>query len=153
MTNLSTAIEYTVAEPKKKALSKVECARIHKEAWSAANKAAFSHKPTPMIVGTPGANGEIDPKKGNVYYVGSGVCGFAWVEIHPARGSFVNYLKSKEIGRKSDYYGGWHISSNLKNLFKDPRVQSMEIAEAWACTYASVLNSYGIPARANSRMD
>lgn len=155
MTNLSnvTAIEYVVDEPKKKTLTKVECARIHKEAWSAANKAAFHHKPTPMLVGTPGANGEIDPKKGNVYYVGSGACGRAWVEIHPARGAFVNYLKSKGIGRTSDYFGGYHISTNVHNLFRDPRVQSMEINEAWAHTYADVLEKYGINVRVSSRMD
>jgi hypothetical protein len=147
-----TEIEYVVGQPKKKALTKTECSRIHREAWSAANKAAWACKPAPMIVGTPDAEGQIDVNK-KVYYVSSGVCGFAWVEIHPARGAFVNYLKAKGIGAKSDYYGGWHIRSNMRNLFNDPRVQSMEIAEAWAYTYASVLQKYGIPARGNSRMD
>ena len=36
-------------------------------------------------------------------------CGFAWCEIRPARGPFVKWLKTRNIG-SSGVYGGWRIS-------------------------------------------
>ena len=42
-----------------------------------------------------------DVHSGQTYDVAEGMCGFAWVNISPARGKFVNYLKKLGKGHKS----------------------------------------------------
>jgi hypothetical protein len=80
------------------------------------------------------------------YYVGDGVCGFAWVKITPARGKFVKWLKDNRIGRSNSYEGGYDISISDYN-------QSLQKKEAYANAFAKVLVDKGIKAYANSRMD
>lgn len=136
----------TQVTEKKKTLSKRECARIYKEADAAGHAAGEAAVPTPMIVGTPTTplGNDIDYTK-KTYFVEGGVCGFAWVNISPARGAFVNYLKSIDAGYKS-YYGGYDVSVRGFG-------QSMTRKEAYAQAFAEVLRSYGINAYAQSRMD
>ena len=57
--------------------------------------------PTPMIVGQPTTplGDDIDYSK-DTWLVNDGVCGFAWINIKPARGGFVKFLKDNKIGRK-----------------------------------------------------
>jgi hypothetical protein len=75
-----------------------------------------------------------------------GVCGFAWINIRPARGAFVNYLKARQWGDVNTYSGGYDIWVSQFN-------QSMTRKHAYAIAFAEVLNQYGIKASASCRMD
>ncbi len=83
---------------------------IYSEAHSAGMAAGHGCTPTPMVVGTPTTplGDDIDYSK-DTYYVADGLCGFAWINIKPARGKFVNWLKKAGIGRTDSYYGGYTV--------------------------------------------
>lgn len=77
-----------------------------------------------------------------------GACGFSWVHIHGVKGNSKLGRKLKAAGVRQDYtrtfqvwnpggYGG----------------QNIEIKEAGAQAYATVLKGYGFTAYAGSRMD
>ena len=68
---------------------------IYSEAHSAGMAAGHGCTPTPMVVGTPTTplGDDIDYSK-DTYYVADGLCGFAWINIKPARGKFVTWLRS-----------------------------------------------------------
>jgi len=73
-------------------------------------------------------------------------CGFAWVVIKPARGSFVKYLKSQGIGHVRDYGGGYEIwYSKLHSI------GTQSISVHWAA--AKVFREHGINAHADQRLD
>lgn len=132
-----------VKAPVKK-LGKRECARIYKEAYAAGLKAGEEVGVPKFIVGDAiGLSDEIDFSKKT--YILEGLCGFAWVNISPARGAFVNYLKSIDAGSKA-YYGGYEIWVREFG-------QSVDRKSAFARAFARVLNSYGINASAGSRLD
>ena len=76
-------------------------------------------------------------------------CGFAWVKITPARGKFVNYLKSNNIGRNG-IYGGWEVSSNV---FNPHNTQSLTFKEVISSAFANALNEHGIRAYVQTRSD
>lgn len=80
------------------------------------------------------------------YTVNDGVCGYAWVNIKPARGKFVQLLKDSKIGSTDSYYGGYTVWSRANT-------QSLTRNEEWAKTFARVLNLNGIKATAASRID
>lgn len=80
----------------------------------------------------------------------SGACGFANVNIRPARGAFVNYLKQNNIGRKDSYLGGYTVPSYICSNF---RGQSIDISEDACYAFAKVLQENGITARVHSRLD
>ena len=129
---------------KKKTLGKRECARIYKEAYAAGLQAGKEVGVPKFIVGDAiGLSNEIDYSKKT--YVLEGLCGFAWVNVSPARGAFVNYLKSIDAGHKR-YYGGYEIWIREFG-------QSVDRKSAFAGAFAKVLNSYGINASAGSRLD
>lgn len=125
---------------------------IYVEAAKAAEAAVKACRPTPMIVGSPTTpfGNEIDETK-ETWFVEGGVCGFASVIIKPARGKFVTLLKSRNVGRKS-YYAGYDVSSweFAPSIRRD---QSYERACAAASAAAKVLNSYGIDAYVDARID
>ena len=113
----------------------------HKAGLKAGNEAI----PTPMVVTMETTiNGETQNKVIDV--VDDGLCGFAWINIRPARGAFVNYLKAREWGSRNEYAGGWEIWVGQFN-------QSVTRKEAYAQAFAKVLNQYGIKAYAGSRLD
>ena len=122
-------------------------AMIYAEAHSAGMSAGNKCKPTPMIVGQPTTplGNDIDYEK-ETWYVGDGVCGFAWVNIKPARGKFVTWMKKNNVGRKDNYYGGWTV-------WVSGFGQSMARKEDYARAFSKVLNDYGITAYSMSRMD
>jgi hypothetical protein len=129
---------------KKKVISKSECARIYKEAYEAGLLAGKEVGVPKFIVGDAiGLSDQIDYSKKT--YVLEGLCGFAWVNISPARGAFVNWLKSQDIGSKG-YYGGYHIWVREFG-------QSVDRKLAFAQAFADVLDKYGISAYAESRLD
>ena len=122
-------------------------AEIYAEAHSAGMSAGNKCKPTPMIVGQPTTplGDDIDYEK-ETWYVGDGVCGFACVNIKPARGKFVTWMKKNNVGRKDNYYGGWTV-------WVSGFGQSMARKEDYARAFSKVLNDYGITAYSMSRMD
>jgi hypothetical protein len=142
----------TVQElPVKKPLTTTQCKRIWQEAKEAAEQAIINTIPTPMVVGTPTdfLGSDIDYTK-PTYYVAGGVCGFGWVNISPARGKFVQFLKSEGIGYK-DYYGGWSVSAH--EIATIPGGQSYELKMAAAGAAARVFESWGISCYATGRLD
>lgn len=133
-----------VVEAPVKKLGKRECARIYKEAYAAGLKAGKEVGVPKFIVGDAiGLSDQIDFSKKT--YVLEGLCGFAWINISPARGAFVTYLKSINAGSKG-YYGGYEIWVREFG-------QSVDRKSAFAGAFAQVLNSYGINASAGSRLD
>ena len=120
---------------------------IYSEAHSKGIAAGNACTPTPMVVGEPTTplGNDIDYSK-DTYYVSDGVCGFAWINIKPARGKFVKYLKDNDIGRKDSYYGGYTI-------WVSGFGQSMTRKENYARAFVKVLNDNGLKAYAMSRMD
>jgi hypothetical protein len=107
----------------------------HKAGIKAGNEAI----PTPMVVVNDSTQEVVD-------VVDDGLCGFAWINIKPARGAFVNYLKAREWGSRDEYYGGYTIWVSNFN-------QSVTRKYAYARAFAEVLNQYGIKAYAASRLD
>ena len=120
---------------------------IYTEAHALGIAAGNECSPTPMIVGTPTTplGNDIDYSK-DTHYVSDGVCGFAWVNIKPARGKFVKYLKDNDIGRKDSYYGGYTVWVREFG-------QSLERKSAYARAFAKVLYDNGLKAYPMSRMD
>jgi len=119
---------------------------IYNEAFEAANAAAAAAQPVPMVVGRAAGLFGSAIVPGTEEFVADGVCGFAWVKIRPARGEFVKWCKANNIGRPDDYAGGYLISMRQGN-------QSMQRKEAAGDAFAKVLQSYGINAYMQSRID
>ena len=120
---------------------------IYSEAHSAGMAAGHGCTPTPMVVGTPTTplGDDIDYSK-DTYYVADGMCGFAWINIKPARGKFVKFLKDNKIGRKDSYYGGYTVWVSHFG-------QSLARKESYARAFTNHLNENGIKAYSMSRMD
>jgi len=120
---------------------------IYSEAHSAGLAAGHGCTPTPMVVGQPTTplGNDIDYEK-DTYYVADGVCGFAWVNIKPARGKFVKFLKDNDIGRTDSYYGGYTV-------WVSEFGQSVTRKENYARAFTSVLRENGLTAYNMSRMD
>ena len=78
-------------------------------------------------------------------------CGFAWVVIKPARGAFVNYLKSIDVGSTRDYGGGGY--SVWGSRLHDLQTQSISVHYAAAKAFAAVLVKHGLNAYADQRLD
>jgi hypothetical protein len=134
----------SVKEPTAK-FSKTACKKIYNEAYAAGIKAGNEVGVPKFVVGTPttALGNDIDYAKPT--YILDGLCGFAWVTISPARGSFVTFLKTQGIGSKG-YYGGYEIWVREFG-------QSVDRKSAFAGAFAEVLNKYGITAYTGSRLD
>ena len=122
-------------------------ATVYADAHAKGIAAGNGANPTPMIVGTPTTplGNDIDYSK-DTHYVSDGVCGFAWVNIKPARGKFVKYLKDNHIGRKDSYYGGYTV-------WVSDFGQSLARKESYARAFTKVLTDNGLTAYSMSRMD
>jgi hypothetical protein len=121
------------------------------EASEGAEQAVRDCTPRAIIVDEAiGLSNEIDESK-PTYFIEGGVCGFAYVVIKPARGKFVAELKKRKIG-SAHYYGGYSASSweFAPSIRRD---QSYERACAAARGAVEVLQSYGINAYVDSRID
>lgn len=73
-------------------------------------------------------------------------CGFAWVEIRPARGPIVTYLKSRGIGGYNPYSRAYEVSVGLFG-------QSAYLKETYADALAEALRDLGYSAQSCSRLD
>lgn len=112
-------------------VTKENAPQIYQEAMSAAQAASYQYY--------------------EKYGEGMFNCGFAWVNINPARGAFVSYLKSQSIGSKG-YPKGWQIWSIWdRGIVKYQQDMSVKFAGAQA--FVEVLQKYGIPASASQRLD
>ena len=85
------------------------------------------------------------------------MCGFAWVDVSPARGPFVNWCKKAgkahgdrggNMHGRPGTYGGWTFWNPSRNY-----TQSVDAKEVGARAFAQVLQSYGINASVDSRLD
>lgn len=79
-------------------------------------------------------------------------CGFANIVIRPARGKFVAFLKSRNIGGKN-YGGGYYVSSYDFSSQSQQWCQSMYVKADATAAAARVLREHGINADTVSRMD
>lgn len=75
-------------------------------------------------------------------------CGFAHVNIKPARGPLIKYLKENNIGHSDSYYGGYSISNPSNN-----HTQWMDAKYAGAIAFAKVLKEHGYNCTAHERID
>jgi hypothetical protein len=81
-------------------------------------------------------------------------CGFAWVKIRPANGSFVKAMKEADLGSTDDYAGGFQIYNPSGN-----HTQCMDAKYEGAEIFAEILNKWftdrGMKQRASaqSRID
>ena len=85
----------------------------------------------------------IDADPGNWY-----PCGFAWVRIKPARGTFVKVLKSEKLGRTDEFYGGFVVYNPSNNI-----TQSMDAKAAGARAFADTLRQHGVKIKVETRID
>lgn len=121
-------------------------AAVFAKAEAAGKAAAEARVPVPMLV-VEHANplDDSSPVVRRYPPVMGGVCGFAWINIHPGNGSAARFAK-KFLGARKAYEGGMQIWVGAYG-------QSMERKEAYAHAYAEVLQAAGIKAYAGSRMD
>lgn len=123
---------------------------LFNKAIAAGNAALKATTPNPMVV-TEHENmfDDNSPVK-NSWFVADGPCGFAWVNVK-CKGEglrFINALKKHGLDRwrKDDYYGGYTYWVREGN-------QSIQLKEAYAEAFASVLREGGINCYASSRLD
>lgn len=117
-------LDKLLAEPK----NPVDWVVILNEARAAAHEAAASH---------------ID-KHPNTWYP----CGFAWVNIKPARGKLVDLLKLMGMGYTDTFLGGYTVWNPSENS-----TQWMDAKEEGAKAFAFVLRTHGIKCSVGTRMD
>ena len=135
---------------KKKSSKKNDYVALHEKALAAGMKALNECVPNPMVVQQHANMMDDNSPVVKSWYVGDGVCGFAWVRVK-CKGEglrFINAMKKHGIDRwrKDDYYGGYQLWVREGN-------QSMQRKEAFAEAYAEVLREAGVKAYAGSRMD
>ena len=123
-----------------------EVMELFDRAHHAGLRAGHESTPTPMVVGSPSTpfGSDIDWNK-STYHVSDGVCGFAGVVIKPARGKFVSFLKSNDLGWKH-YYGGFYMTCREFG-------QSLARKEAYCEAFVKVLGEAGMRCYVDSRMD
>ena len=80
-------------------------------------------------------------------------CGFGHVNIRPARGKFVNFLKKIGIG-DAGYNGGYNVSYyDIMDDHPLSSTQSLDLKEICCDAFAHVLQTYGIDAWGVGRAD
>lgn len=112
---------------------------IYTQAHAAGMAAGLALTPNAMVVTTQSGSG---PQKS--WFVGDGVCGFAWVEF-PGNTSFGRWA-SKNGKARAGYPKGLCVWVSEFN-------QSMQKKEAYARAFAQVLRSHYIACHVGSRMD
>jgi hypothetical protein len=153
--DLISKLMATVPGPARK--SETDWVRVFNQAEQAGTLKMKACEPVPMVVS------ETKPG-GQSWFVGGGVCGFAWVSIPfktPVNKQFINNMKkrglcedrdkSRDAGRKYSpiskaYQGGFQYWVGAGG-------QSMQMKEAFAQGFAQVLADNGVDCYIGSRMD
>jgi hypothetical protein len=124
------------------------------EASESAEQAVKACRPTPMVVGSPTTpfGNEIDETK-ETWFVAGGVCGFASVVIKPARGKLRGSLEEARrlVMQLTTVEDTPSVHGKLAPSIR--RDQSYERACAAAAGAVEVLQSYGINAYVDARID
>lgn len=118
---------------------------LHNRAFKAGEAALKGCQPTPMVVQQHENPLDDNSPVTKSYFVGGGVCGFAWVIIRPANSQFANYLKKNHNAGKS-YYGGCQWFPHVGGQF-------YELKMAFCQAYAEVVHGAGFDAYADGRLD
>jgi len=128
-----------------RAEKQTELGRVFGAAEVAGVAAAEACVPVPMVVSEHENQFDDSSAVKQQWFVGEGVCGFAWVTIFPGGCAAANWAK-KHLGAKRGYYGGMEVWVSRFG-------QSMTRKEAFAGAFAAVLRDNGIEAYPGSRMD
>jgi len=125
---------------------KVDWQALYDAAHKAGMDAANTVEVIPMVVQQRANPMDDSSAVVKSYFVGDGVCGFAWVNISPGNCAFANWLKKSKLADRDSYYGGVTVWVHDFN-------QSMTRKEAYAGAFARVVREAGIKAYCMSRMD
>ena len=141
----ATLREKIAAESVIRSSRNVDFARWIVEAHAAGIAAGNGAAVVPMVVSEHENMMDDNSPVRKQWFVGDGVCGFAWVTVRPGNCAFALWAK-KNDGWRSAYGGG---TQKWIHEFG----QSMQRKEDYAYAYAAVLAAHGIGASAGSRMD
>ena len=139
---------------------------LMKKGHQAGMVAAEGTPVTPMVV-TEHPDMLPAGKKPQTWVVDEGVCGFAWLEIHPATGAFPKWVKNNAHRFTGEWYKDKYYNNGLAGMDFTVRKghptglrmgvqlfgQGMTRKAAYAAGFANVLREAGINAYANNRMD
>lgn len=126
---------------------------IFNEASEAAVKAYKEAKPHPVIFGQAVDIFSNKMVPGSEELCTEGVCGFAWINIKPARGPFISWLKKNNRGDRG-VYGGWTLGT-YDITDHTCNSQSLARKEAACRAFVEVLREYfpGMRIWVSSRLD
>lgn len=117
-----------------------------KEADAAGQEAVKATTPTPMVVQQHKNMMDDNSPVVQEWVVQGGVCGFAWINLKPARGKLAQAFAEKGA-RKNEYEGG------MTKWIHDYG-QSMSLKEAYARAFVKKMHEHGYTDfRSGSRMD
>jgi hypothetical protein len=118
-----------------------------------ASEAWIKAQPTPIVVySTKGLFDDTPDLEQPVYRYSEGVCGFGWIIVRDGRSSFARWLKARNIGTQSGYYGGRMVSSS--DLVPEDRASQSydrKCQAVWAA--AEALREAGINVETVTRLD
>lgn len=141
-------------------LTKPAMTALLREAEAAGEAAARAAVPVPIRVTerVDPFNDESAIKTDYGVYT-EGVCGFAWIEVHPANSRIANHIKRRYADVRGEHAGegslhsGSHYPSGL-SIWVGGYGQSMARKEAYAHAYSRVLREAGFErVYGGSRMD
>ena len=138
--------EKIAAEKAERTARYAEFARWIAEADTAGQKAAAECMPIPMVV-VERANplDDTSPVVREYAPVMDGVCGFAWVKLYDGNSSFARWA-ARNAGFRKGYRSGLE-------MWVGGYGQSYERKYAYALAYAGVLQSKGLRAYGDGRLD
>jgi len=139
---------------------------LMKKGHKAGMVAAEGTQVTPMVV-TEHPDMLPAEKKPKTWVVDEGVCGFAWLEIHPATGAFPKWVKKNAHRFTGEWYKDKYYENGLDGMNFTVRKghptglrmgvqlfgQGMTRKAAYAAGFANVLREAGIKVYADNRMD
>jgi hypothetical protein len=126
-------------------LTPAECEALYSKAHKAGLWAGNAVKPFAMVVEQHENAFDDSSPVTHREVVRDGLCGFAWIKVVPATGSFARWCR-KNVRSHKGFGGGEHIWVRDFD-------QSFERKEAYACEFVNVLREAGLTAYAGSRLD
>ena len=141
-------------------MTDVEAMDIYREALDAGHTALRACKPIPMVVQEHVNMLDDNSPVKQEWFVGDGVCGFAWVNFKcvGVAAQWIRCLKRNGIaGDENDRGGNITINHDsyrhCYSFWVHEGNQSMQKKEVFAEAFAGVLQKHGIVCHAGSRMD